>query len=387
MQMRIARNLAVAATLVIAVQISAAGVFAETTRGPRPQTVDDRYRLQPDGVSVTTWVEGLEAPWSLAFLPGGRALVSERNGRIRMIRDGKLLASPVADVKSALGGEGGLMGLAVHPNFATQPFIYAMQTYRGTSGRANRVIRLRMTGDKAVFDRVILDRIPGGRNHNGGRIAFGPDGYLYIGTGERFEREIAQDPKSLGGKILRVTADGAVPPDNPLKGSPVYSLGHRNVQGLAWRPATRELFSSEHGPSGEVGFGAYDEINIIRPGGNYGWPRVVGAPGLRSYVDPIVAWPNVTTPPSGITFWRGDLYVATLRSRALIRIRLDRGGGKWRATAIERWFVDGRGKALYGRMRDAVAGPDGALYVLTNNRDGRGNPRRGDDRILRITAK
>jgi glucose/arabinose dehydrogenase len=382
-----ARNLTVAATLVLAALFPAACVFAETTRGPRPQSVEDRYVLRPAGITLATWVGGLEAPWSLVFLADGRALVSERPGRIRMIRNGELLPTPVAEVKSALGGEGGLMGLAVHPQFPAKPFIYAMHTYRRAGGRTNRVIRLRLTGEKAVFERVILDGIPGARNHNGGRIAFGPDGLLYIGTGERYQREIAQDPKSLGGKILRLTADGAIPPGNPFPGSPVYSLGHRNVQGLAWHPTSKELFISEHGPSGEVGVGAHDEVNVIRAGGNYGWPRAIGAPGLKGYIDPIVAWPETSTPPSGAAFWRGDLYIATLRSRALIRLRLDRSEGKWRAIGIQRWFVDGHGEALYGRLRDAVVGPDGALYVLTSNRDGRGYPRRGDDRILRITAE
>ncbi len=161
--------------------------------------------------------------------------------------------------------------------------------------------------------------------------------------------------------------------------------GRRGCQ-FATETATKELFISEHGPSGEVGVGAHDEVNVIRAGGNYGWPRTIGAASLKEFIDPIVAWPETSTPPSGIAFWRGDLYIATLRSRALIRIRLDRSEGKWRATAIERWFVDGRGEAVYGRLRDAVVGPDGALYVLTNNCDGRGYPRRGDDRILRVTA-
>ncbi|MHA1536760.1 MAG: PQQ-dependent sugar dehydrogenase [Alphaproteobacteria bacterium] len=382
-----ARNFAAAASFVLASQIAGTCVFAETTRGPKPQKVEDKYIARPAGVAVATWIEGLEAPWSLAFLPDGRALVSERPGRIRMIRGAKLLPAPVALIRSALGGEGGLMGLAVHPGFPAQPFIYAMHTYRGAGGRANRVIRLRLTGARAVFDKVILDNIPGARNHNGGRIAFGPDGLLYIGTGERYQREIAQDRKSLGGKILRVTADGAIPAGNPYPGSPVYSIGHRNIQGLAWHPSSKELFISEHGPSGEVGVGAHDEINVIRKGGNYGWPRVIGAPGLKGYIDPIVAWPQISTPPSGAAFWRGDLYIATLRSRALIRISFQRGAGKWRATAIERWFVHANRDAVYGRLRDAVVGPDGALYVLTNNRDGRGSPRRGDDRILRITAR
>ncbi len=163
--------------------------------------------------------------------------------------------------------------------------------------------------------------------------------------------------------------------------SPLWSLGHRNVQGLAWDPATGQMYASEHGPSGEVGFGAYDEINRIVKGGNYGWPLMVGAPKRRGYRDPLVAWPRVATPPSGMAFWRGDLYVATLGSEALVRISLKDG----RATRIERWFNDGE-VSRYGRLRDAVLGPDGALYVLTGNRDFRGSPRRGDDRILRITG-
>jgi quinoprotein glucose dehydrogenase len=248
------------------------------------------------------------------------------------------------------------------------------------------VVRLRFDGARASFDRVIVDGIPGGRNHDGGRIAFGPDGMLYVGTGETFQRELAQMPDNLGGKILRVTPDGAPAPGNPRPGSPVYSLGHRNVQGFAWHPDTGELFASEHGPSGEDGLRAHDEINLIAKDGNYGWPLVVGAPRRSGLIDPLVSWNERTTPPSGMAFWRGALYVATLRSQALVRIALSRAGGTWRVEAIERWFDDGE-RPRYGRLRDAVVGPDGALYVLTNNRDGRGSPRAGDDRILRIAAE
>ncbi len=258
-----------------------------------------------------------------------------------------------------------------------------MHTYRKGSSTRNRVIRLTDKGNTGEFDRVIVDGIPGGTNHNGGRLAFGPDGMLYITAGEIFDAELAQDLGSLGGKILRVTPEGKVPPDNPFPGSPVYSFGHRNPQGLAWQPGTGAMFASEHGPSGEFGKRAHDEINIIVKGGNYGWPRVIGAPSKGPYVDPIVVWKD-TTPPSGMTFssgkllkhLEGDLFVATLRSRALIRIRLDE---KNRVTEIQRWFV-----GAYGRLRDVVEGPDGALYVLTNNTDGRGTPRPGDDRIYRV---
>jgi glucose/arabinose dehydrogenase len=352
--------------------------------GGKPQAVEDVPVPQGDGVRVEDWVTGLDIPWSLVFLPGGRALVSQRRGTIRLIEDGKLSDKPYAVVEDVTAiGEGGLMGLALHPKFPDEPFVYAMYTYTGGSGLRNRVVRFRHNGATGAFDRVIVDGIPGGTFHDGGRIAFGPDGMLYITTGETTRPELAQDLESLGGKILRVTAEGDIPPDNPFPGSPVYSYGHRNPQGIAWRPGTGELFESEHGPSGEFGAHANDEINIIKKGGNYGWPKVIGAPSKKPYIDPIVVWKKAT-PPSGIAFpsgrllksLGGNLLVATLGSQALVRIVLGEDG---EVVRIERWF-EGR----YGRLRDVVEGPDGALYVLTNNTDGRGRPRDGDDRILRI---
>ena len=265
--------------------------------------------------------------------------------------------------------------------------MYAMQTFRGAGGRLeNRVIRLRHQGDRAAFDRVIIDGIPGGANHNGGRIAFGPDGMLYVGTGETFQGELAQDRASLGGKILRVTPDGAIPADNPFPNSPVWSLGHRNPQGLAWHPETKALFESEHGPSGENGWRNNDELNVIEKGANYGWPRVIAAPGRAGLEDPILFWPD-GAPPSGIAFWRGDLYVATLRREALVRVTVARSGDTYRVTKLENLFAARNGQGRYGRLRDVVPGPDGAQYVTTSNEDGRGSPRPGDDKILRIAAK
>lgn len=372
------------ARLVLAAGLAFVGAMAhgQGLVGQRPQAVDDVMRPDVPEVRVSSWVEDLEAPWSLVFLPDGRALVSERPGRIRLIERGVTRRAPFADVRVREGGEGGLMGLALHPGFPAPPFLYAMHTHRDESGITNRVIRMTVSDNGARFDRVIVDNIPGAQFHDGGRIGFGPDGMLYVGTGDASQARLAQDVGSLGGKILRVTPNGEIPRDNPFANSPVFTLGHRNVQGLAWHPETKTLFASEHGPSGEFGLRAFDEINVIAGGQNYGWPLVVGAAGRPSLVDPVVSWPNRTTPPSGATFWRGDLYVATLASEALIRVRLEQS--HWRAAAIERWFAAGDRDGRYGRMRDAVAGPDGALYVLTNNRDGRGRPRRGDDRILRI---
>jgi glucose/arabinose dehydrogenase len=362
--------------------------------GEAPQKVKDRFVADGVGVRVEAWIENLEIPWSLVFLRGDRALVSERPGRIRLVKDGKLLSQPYAEVEVASNGEGGLMGLALHPEFSSKPYVYAMHTYRKEGQPFNRVVRFRDAGDKGIFDSVIIDRIPGGRLHDGGRIAFGPDGLLYITTGETFRGELAQDLQSLAGKILRLTPEGGIPGDNPFSGSPIYSYGHRNPQGLSWHPETKDLFESEHGPSGESLLFANDEINLIVKGGNYGWPEVVGAPGMKTYVDPLIVWKK-TTPPSGITFYRGellphlknDLFVATLRSEALIRIKWGRGGNKYQVVEVERWFAKGDQEGKYGRLRDVVESPEGTLYFLTSNRDGRGKLRPGDDKIYRILPK
>ncbi len=386
------RALAAAILLVV----MTATVNAEPIVGPKPQSVADVFLPTPPDIRVEAWVTGLEAPWSLVFLPDGRALVSERPGRIRLIQNGHLEKSPYAVFETTRGasgagdlflnlfarGEGGLMGLAVHPKFPTEPYIYAMYTWRGVRGVRNRIIRLVDRGTHGVFDKIVLGGVPGALFHNGGRIAFGPDGMLYATTGEIFEMHMAQDLKAFGGKVLRIDPGGGIPSDNPFPNSPVWSYGHRNPQGLAWHPETGALYQSEHGPSGEVGFGAHDEINIIEEGRNYGWPRIVGAPGRAPYVDPIAMWPNTSVPPAGMTFHKGALYVATLRSEALIRLRIE---GR-RVLSIERLFAGDEYDGVLGRLRDAVDGPDGHLYVLTSNRDGRGSPRPGDDKILRMTV-
>ncbi len=329
---------------------------------------------------VTVYARGLEVPWQLAFAPDGRAFVTERPGRIRVIRGGRLDPTPVAQLPVAHVGEGGLLGLALHPAFPRQPYVYVYYTYEA-DGLRNRVERLREQGGRLVRDRVILDGIPGARIHDGGRIAFGPDGMLYIGTGDAARRELAQDRSSLAGKILRITPEGEVPQDNPFPRSPVYSLGHRNVQGLAWHPRTRQLYATEHGPSGERGY-AHDEVNLIRPGGNYGWPEFLcGEPHRPGFLDAVACSGEETWAPSGATFvsrgpWRERLLVANLRGAHLRAFVLDADGA--RVVRQERVLVG------FGRLRDVVEGPDGALYVLTSNRDGRGTPAPEDDRILRI---
>lgn len=362
--------------------------------GSIPQTIMDKYLPDGDRVAVKAWITGLEAPWSLVFLPDGRALTSERPGRVRLIKNGSLVSTPYAAPDVAAQGEGGLMGLAVHPQFPDEPYIYAMYTYREKGELYNKIVRFKDEGDTGSLDRVILDGIAGGRNHDGGRIAFGPDGMLYICTGEIFEGKLAQDRASLNGKILRVNPEGVIPKDNPFKDSPIWSYGHRNPQGLAWHPVTKDLFISEHGPSGESLVFGNDEINVIEKGGNYGWPDVAAAVNQRAFIDPIVVW-RKATPPSGIVFYykgklphlENSLFVATLKSRALIRIKLQKKTAGYNVTTIERWFATGESEGRYGRIRDVVQGPDGYLYFLTNNRDGRGTPKKNDDHIYRILPK
>lgn len=400
-----------APVLIATVLLSFTPATPQTIEGARPQSVEDSYVPEPAGYAVSPWVEGLDTPWSLVFLPDGRALVSERPGRIRLIdAGGRLSAVSYAEPPDiAPTDEGGLMGLALHPDFPSTPYVYAMATRRMGGTVVNTVFRLRHLGDRAVFDREIIDGIPAGEWHDGGRIAFGPDRMLYIGTGDASKSERASDLHSLAGKILRVTPEGQVPPDNPFPGSPVYSYGHRNVQGLAWHPRTHDLFASEHGPTGEFGLQARDEINIIRPGGNYGWPSATCAVHRAEFVDPLVCWPERAVPPSGMAFYKDDLFVATLGSEALVRIGIEKSAGGYRVTAIERWFASAPSEGLLGRlrdtamraerrlastpsggrlgrMRDVVIGPDEALYVLTNNR-ARGHPLAGDDRILKLTPR
>jgi glucose/arabinose dehydrogenase len=306
---------------------------------------------------------GLEAPWGLAFLPDGGALVSERDsGRILRVGPG---AEPraVATVPGvAPGGEGGLLGLAVSPEFARDQLVYAYFSADGD----NRIVRFRLGGGPVE---VLLAGIPRAGIHNGGRIAFGPDGLLYAGTGDAAERSTAQDPGSLGGKILRLEPDGDVPPDNPDPASPVWSLGHRNVQGLAW-DGQRRLFATEFGQN------RVDEVNRIERGGNYGWPEVEGTGGGDRFRDPLVTWPTAQASPSGAAIGGDTLYVAALRGERLWTVPLDGAGGVGRPQALL--------AGAYGRLRHAAVAADGALWVLTSNRDGRGDPADADDRVLRF---
>ena len=368
--------------VVLAFSIS---VQAQIEVGEFPQSVEDQFVLEPDAVEVEVWQQNLEVPWELVFLPeSNRALITERDGRVLQVRDGSLQSESYLELDINSRGEGGLMGMAPHPDFPESPYIYLMYTYTANGGTLyNRVSRFTDEGNQAVEEEIIIDQIPAGNNHNGGRIAFGPDGMLYITTGDTFNREIAQDLNNLGGKIMRLTPEGDIPEDNPFGNSPVYSLGHRNPQGLAWHPETEDLFISDHGPSGEDGLRAKDRVKVVEAGSNFGWPDKIGYFESGEYANPLIMWEDAV-PPSGMTFYRGDLYLGTLRSQSLVKISLEQSNDRFEVNSIEHLFNDGSGSSTYGRIRTAAVGPDGYLYFLTNNRDGRGRPRENDDQILRF---
>jgi glucose/arabinose dehydrogenase len=319
---------------------------------------------------LQTVATGLEVPWELAFLPDGRALVTERPGRVRLLgASGRLEGRPAAEVEVDSSGEGGLLGLAVDPGFRRNRLVYL---YR-TTDSGNEIARYRLAGSRLVEDAVVSRGIEAGFIHDGGRLRFGPDRRLYIGSGEAGEPDLAQDPGSLNGKILRLSLDQL----RGRGGRPeVYSTGLRNPQGFDWQPGTGRLVGNDHGPDGD------DEINVLRRGANLGWPRIRGearAPGLET---PIQVYPE-SIAPSGATFvrrpgstWSGDYLIGALVGEQVRRVSIDRTGTVRRDEAL----FEGR----LGRVRTVVEGPDGALYLLTNNRDGRGTPSEGDDRIIRV---
>jgi len=342
---------------------------------------------------VDAYASGLEVPWEIAFAGDGTVFVTERPGRVRIIKDGHLRPEPALtlNVVHAPGNEGGLLGLALHPQYPNPPDVFLYYTYRGPNGNTNRVARFTFDTVHLTNERVILDGIRGGvSNHFGGRIAFGPDGLLYITTGEGFVPARAADRASLDGKVLRIREDGSIPPDNPFGSSPVYAWGFRNPQGLAWDPAGH-LYASNHGPSGEFRLCCHDEVDLVQAGGFYGWPVMAGNvpagrpgdyPPLPPSRIPTVAESGTDTwAPSGMTFYapKGELptlLLAMLRGQGLRRFILDpQQPGR---VVSQEVVLSG-----YGRLRDAVAGPDGCLYVLTSNRDGRGSPQAGDDRVLK----
>ncbi|WP_199837088.1 MULTISPECIES: PQQ-dependent sugar dehydrogenase [unclassified Streptomyces] len=315
-----------------------------------------------------TLTEGLKSPWGLAELPGGDLLVSSRDERTVTRIDGRTGAKrPLGEVPGVVpGGEGGLLGLAVRDGW-----VYAYLT----ASSDNRIVRMRYgggAGDRLGPPEPVLTGIPKGFTHNGGRIAFGPDGMLYAGTGETGETGLAQDRESLGGKVLRMTPEGRPAPGNPFPGSVVYSYGHRNVQGLAW-DADGRLWAAEFGQN------TWDELNLVGAGKNYGWPEAEGRAGRKGFVDPVAQWKTSEASPSGIAYARGSIWMAGLRGERLWRVPLS---GAERSGEPEA-FLEGD----HGRLRTVLATGGDRLWLVTNETDTRGTPGPGDDRILRLRVE
>lgn len=350
------------------------------TPTPSPTPTGDVFTTE-DGVRFRVEVVGtnLQIPWSLAFAPDGRLFVTERPGRVRIFN----LATSSSELALTLDdtftqGEAGALGVALDPEFSSNRFVYVYYTAQVAGGAANRVVRYREVANRLGERVVLLDGIPANAIHDGGRVRFGPDGLLYVTTGDAANASLAQDVASIAGKILRLNRDGTTPRDNPFS-SPIYSYGHRNPQGIDWHPVTGRPFASEHGNSGN------DEVNAIEPGVNFGWPRIEGSQTMPNMRTPLVFF-NPAVAPSGASFYRGtrfpgfanNLFVGTLRGLHILRLRIDAGPPP-RILGQERLLND-----RFGRIRDVVVGPDGLIYFCTSNRDGRGSPASTDDRIARL---
>ncbi len=375
---RISSLAAASSALLVVSLLAACGTQPQTgggTSAPTPDPTQVRDGVQPAGVPEDV-TSGLHSPWSILRIPLAGAgddgivdivLVSERDtGSVQQVLpDGSLdRIGTIPGVSHA--GEGGLLGLAYLDDGSTQ-WLYAYLTTAGD----NRIIRIPFADELGIGSdpEIVLDGIAKAGNHNGGRIAFGPDGMLYATSGDAGNPDTAQDPASLNGKILRMTPTGEAPADNPTAGSLTYSFGHRNPQGLAW-DGEGQLWSSEFGQN------TWDEFNRIEPGGNYGWPVVEGQAGDDRFIDPWLQWGTDVASPSGLTWLDGTFFMAALGGERLWAIYVDEGSQQ---ASAEEWFT-----GEYGRIRDVAPGRDGSLWMLTNNTDGRGSPRDGDDRILQV---
>lgn len=361
--------------LIIAIVVVIAGVVtivmspSDTTIPiPEPESLLNKTTSN-QGIDIIA--ENLNTPWAIDISKDNRIFFTERDGKIRTIdSDGKIIEDPVAFIRAEQEGGSGLLGIALHPNFTNNHLMYIYHTYTKNNQLFNKVLLLKEKDNRIIQSKTLIDDIPGALYNNGGRLKVGPDNELYITTGDGSNPHLAQNLSSLAGKILRLNLDGSIPEDNPFKNSPIYSYGHRNVQGIAWHPETKDMYASEHGPSG------FDEINLILPGRNYGWPDVK-CEGTSTSEKAVYCF-NPALAPSGIIFpasdklgYKNDLIITTLKGSHLRQIDID--SNKQNNILVG-----------YGRLRDVVEGNDGFLYVLTSNKDGRGIPENNDDKILKI---
>jgi len=311
--------------------------------------------------------KNLTIPWDVVFLPNGGMFVTQRSGELLyFFEEEKVGEFEIEGVSHA--GEGGLLGVVLHPDFEENNYFYLYLTTEGSLGIENKVVRYKFEENEIFEEEVIIEEIPGGRTHNGGRMIFGPDGHLYIATGDAGETRFSQDIDSLAGKILRITDEGEIPQDNPFENE-IYSYGHRNPQGLVWDEEGR-LWSTEHGPT------ARDELNLIEAGKNYGWPEIRGDEEMEGMESPVLhSGDDYTWAPSGMTFWENSLFWGGLRGQAIYEAKLEGEDVVEFVLHFEKEF---------GRIRNITVGPDGMFYILTNNTDGRGTPEDDDDKIIRI---
>ncbi len=337
-----------------------------TDNGTNLQNIEEKINNQDASESDFTLevvAENLNIPWESVFLPNGDILVTERAGKVFNVATGK--SYQIEGVNHA--GEGGLLGMTLHPNFSENNYLYLYFTTK----EDNRIERYILTGDELTKDKLIFSGIPVDRFHNGGRIDFGPDGYLYVTTGDALDTSLAQNQSSLAGKILRLDAEGDIPESNP-RNTAVYSSGHRNPQGITWDNQGR-LWATEHGPT------SLDEVNLIEAGKNYGWPDISGDEKADGMESPILhSGYGYTWAPSGVAYWDNSLFFAGLRGQAIYEVKLNEQGG---GDLLMHFFED------FGRIRNVRLGPDNALYILTNNTDGRGTPKEGDDKLIKINPQ
>ena len=350
----------------------------------------------PDGtvqVTTETVITGLEVPWGIAFLPNGDLLVTERPGRLRLVKNyasgAFLVAEPVATVNIASTSEGGLLGIALHPDFESNRLFYMYMTVEEGGSETNQIEQWKLSkdGTSASRQKVLYGNIASARNHNGGRLAFGPDGMLYAGTGDASEPDLSQNIESPNGKLLRFTPEGTIPDDNPVAGNPMFIMGIRNTEGWDWpdKNDAGEVWLTDHGPSGEMLRFAHDEVNIAHKNDNLGWPAIYKCQEEKGMLPPVITWGNAV-PPGGaaiytgskIQEWKGSLLIGTLGSEHLHRVVIKNGS----VAEHEVYF-----KNTLGRLREVIMSPEGDLYITTSNCDGRGNCPSDGDKILRVVKK